>query len=212
MKLTQEDIVFIDTYLKNSEIEYVDVRMEMVDHVASELEIKMSEDGSSFYDAFKKYMVRHKKELQKSNSKFKWTTDKRVFKILGVQLYKVSSLAVFSSFFMLLKLLPVSLHMTKAFRLMPLLIVFGLLIIYFVIYQRKKQRFSGLERVGTYLFIFFQILQLFFNPSYQKDLFEGYMNLNMAFVAFLIVLAFAYVRTILQLKSEYEAYTKMSLI
>ncbi len=212
MKLTREEIAFIDTYLKNSEIEYVDVRMEMVDHVASELEIKMSEDGSSFYEAFKSYMVRHKKELQKSNSKFKWTTDKRVFKILGVQLYKVSSLVVFSSFFMLLKLLPVSLHMTKAFRLMPLIIVFGLLIIYFVIYQRKKQRFSGLERIGTYLVIFSQLLQLFFNPSYQKKFFVDYMNLNMAFVAIMLVLAFAYVRTILKLKNEYEAYTNVHLV
>ncbi len=212
MKLTREEIAFIDTYLKNSEIEYVDVRMEMVDHVASELEIKMSEDGSSFYEAFKSYMVRHKKELQKSNSKFKWTTDKRVFKILGVQLYKVSSLVVFSSFFMLLKLLPVSLHMTKAFRLMPLIIVFGLLIIYFVIYQRKKQGFSGLERIGTYLVIFSQLLQLFFNPSYQKKFFVDYMNLNMAFVAIMLVLAFAYVRTILKLKNEYEAYTNVHLV
>ena len=29
MKLTREDIAFIDTYLKNSEIEYVDVSMWM---------------------------------------------------------------------------------------------------------------------------------------------------------------------------------------
>lgn len=210
--MTQEDIIFIDTYLKNSEIEYVDVRMEMVDHVATELETRMAEDGSSFYDAFKSYMVRHKKELQKSHEKFKWTTDKRVLKILGVQLFKVSSLFIFISSFMLLKLLVVSLDMTMTLRIMPVIIIFGLLLIYFVLYQRKKQRFSGLERVGTYLIIFFQVLQLFFNPSYQKELFEGYMNLNMAFVAFLIVLGFAYVRTILQLRREYEAYTKVSLV
>ncbi|ALM08426.1 hypothetical protein SB49_11835 [Sediminicola sp. YIK13] len=212
MKLNREEIAFIDTYLKNSEIEYVDVRMEMVDHVASELEIKMSEDGSSFYEAFKSYMVRHKKELQKSNSKFKWTTDKRVFRILVAQLIKGGSLVIFITSFLLLKLLALSLDITTSLRFMPLTIIFGLLLIYFVIYQRKKQRFSGLERIGTYLVIFLQLLQLFFNPSYQKKFFVDYMNLNMAFVAIMLVLAFAYVRTILKLKNEYEAYTNVHLV
>ena len=70
----------------------------------------------------------------------------------------------------------------------------------------------GLERIGTYLVIFSQLLQLFFNPSYQKKFFVDYINLNRAFVAMMAVSALAYVRTILQLKSEYEAYTKVSVV
>jgi len=34
MKLTKEEIQFIDTYLVKSEVFYVDVRQEMIDHVA----------------------------------------------------------------------------------------------------------------------------------------------------------------------------------
>ena len=34
MKLTAENIKFIDNYLKNSEVIYYDIRMEMLDHVA----------------------------------------------------------------------------------------------------------------------------------------------------------------------------------
>ena len=49
MKLTRDQIHFIDTYLKNSEIEFIDVRMEMVDHVASEVEAKMTSENLDFY-------------------------------------------------------------------------------------------------------------------------------------------------------------------
>lgn len=38
MKLTELQIQGIDTYLKNSEVEFVDVRMGMLDHVACDYE------------------------------------------------------------------------------------------------------------------------------------------------------------------------------
>ena len=108
--------------------------MEMVDHVATHVEEKMKTNGLSFYDSFKRYMVTHKKGLQKSNNRFKWTTDKRVFRILVAQLIKGSSLVIFITSFLLLKLLALSLEITKSLRFMPMIIVFGLLLIY----QRKK--------------------------------------------------------------------------
>ena len=33
MKLTKDDIVFIDTYLKNNDVIYDDIRYEMIDHL-----------------------------------------------------------------------------------------------------------------------------------------------------------------------------------
>ena len=75
-KLTKEDIQSIDTYLKNSDIQYIDVRMEMVDHVATAVETDMVENNITFYDAFKDYMVSHKKELlsgyEKLRKKKQW--------------------------------------------------------------------------------------------------------------------------------------------
>ena len=65
MKLTTENIKFIDNYLKNSEVIYYDIRMEMLDHVATAVEQKMEAENLDFYDAFKNYMVVNKKEILK---------------------------------------------------------------------------------------------------------------------------------------------------
>ena len=40
-KLTKENIQFIDNYLKNSDVIFDDIRMEMVDHVATAVEIEI---------------------------------------------------------------------------------------------------------------------------------------------------------------------------
>ena len=48
MKLTKENIKFIDTYLENSNIIHIDIRMEMLDHIASVIETKM-ENGQPYF-------------------------------------------------------------------------------------------------------------------------------------------------------------------
>jgi hypothetical protein len=48
MKLTKENIVFIDKYLQNSGVFYYDVRVEMLDHVATAVEKKMEEESLDF--------------------------------------------------------------------------------------------------------------------------------------------------------------------
>jgi hypothetical protein len=56
MRLTKQQIQFIDTYLINSEVIYVDIRLEMLDHIALAVEEKMEVENQDFYDAFKDYM------------------------------------------------------------------------------------------------------------------------------------------------------------
>ena len=63
-KLTKQDVQFIDTYLKNSGVEFIDVRLELLDHIASALEAQLNADENlTFYEAFKNYMVIHKKVM-----------------------------------------------------------------------------------------------------------------------------------------------------
>ncbi|GAA0714467.1 hypothetical protein GCM10009430_07690 [Aquimarina litoralis] len=85
-KLTLEDIQFIDTYLRNSDIHYEDVRIEMIDHVASEIEYRMNEgDTRDFYHIFKEYMVENKASLLKEGSKpFNW----KIFKSVSIKFLK----------------------------------------------------------------------------------------------------------------------------
>ena len=47
MSLSSENIKFIDNYLKNSEVIYYDIRMEMLDHVASAVEQKDVTSGDA---------------------------------------------------------------------------------------------------------------------------------------------------------------------
>lgn len=70
MKLSKEEIQFIDNYLQQSDVVFVDVRAEITDHVASAVEEKMNLENITFYDAFKDFMVKNKKELLSRNNKF----------------------------------------------------------------------------------------------------------------------------------------------
>ena len=66
-KLTLDNIQFIETYLKNSGINFVDVRMEMTDHIASSIETEIEKgDHRDFYYIFKDFMAVNKKSLLKS--------------------------------------------------------------------------------------------------------------------------------------------------
>src|SRR5690242_7107232 len=77
-KLTTEEIRFIDNYLYNSGVVYIDIRYEMTDHVAAALE----EMEGSFSENFRNYMAVHKAELLKNNSGFKTSAAKRAGQLL----------------------------------------------------------------------------------------------------------------------------------
>jgi hypothetical protein len=60
MKLTKQQIQFIDNYLQKADIIFVDIRAEMTDHIASAVEEKMQHENLDFYLAFKYYMIENK--------------------------------------------------------------------------------------------------------------------------------------------------------
>lgn len=51
MKLTKQEIKFIDNYLIKNEVKFWDVRLELLDHIVSAVEDKMTNDGISFNEA-----------------------------------------------------------------------------------------------------------------------------------------------------------------
>lgn len=78
MKLSIENIHFIDNYLENSGVYYYDVRLEMIDHIASKLEAQY--ENNTFEEAFKIYMLENKKELLANNKTFKRLANKKLLK------------------------------------------------------------------------------------------------------------------------------------
>lgn len=51
MKLTKQEIKFIDNYLIKNEVKFWDVRLELLDHIVSAVEDKITNDGISFNEA-----------------------------------------------------------------------------------------------------------------------------------------------------------------
>jgi len=84
MKLTKEEIQFIDYYLKNSGIKYWDVRLEMVDHIASKIEsFKGSVDfDTAFEDSLKQLNLDKNLDIINTQS---WKTTNKIYR---VKLYK----------------------------------------------------------------------------------------------------------------------------
>jgi hypothetical protein len=184
MKLTPQNIQFIDNYLKNSEVIYYDIRMEMLDHVATAVEQKMEAENLDFYDAFKSYMVVNKKEVLKGNKEeglyFKEPLKKfGLFVIKPFQIFLAISTLSIVYFFAKIYGLNVYSNYLYLFIIITYLI-FG--ISHFLLTKRKK--FYYIDRNFSIVFILFQIA----NPLHRNA------NENLvAFVVFNSIILFVFV-------------------
>lgn len=79
-KLTIREIAFIEHYLENSGVEYLDIRMEMADHVATAIEAM---EGDDFDENFRLYMLEHKEELLSDYKQFKKAATYKALKVWG---------------------------------------------------------------------------------------------------------------------------------
>lgn len=192
MRLTNENIRFIDSYLNNSGVIYYDIRTEMLDHVATAVEQKMVDENLCFYDAFKYYMIVNKKELLKSNKKeglhFKEPLKKfSLFVIKPFQL--VLALCVFigvyfSTIYFGLK------EFYKHFFWFIIIsyLVFGF--IHFLLNRKKK--FYYIDKNFSILFLLFQIGNLLHRSANENTTFALVFNSIVLFV-FISFLRFYYV-------------------
>jgi hypothetical protein len=170
MNLTKEHIKFIDTYLENSDIVYADIRMEMVDHVASDIEERtQSEDIRGFYDAFKEYMVENKVQLLEDNRQFIKSADKKIWRTLLNELKKPITPLLFLvlciGFYLLYQNynLETFINFTS---IIPLIGCTGFILTY-VVYQGVKdhKRFSVVERLAFPFLAFYQLPNIFLSRT-----------------------------------------------
>ena len=169
MKLTKVEIQFIDTYLLKSEVFYVDIRQEMIDHVATAVEAMMAQEGLDFYDAFKAYMVVHKKELLKNNV-IRWKFSWDVIRQFGLFLIKPFQLVLAVVLFFLFRLVDINRYFSDGFTVANLFFVLVLSLAvfqlcYFQLYLKK--RFYVIEKTGSLLMVLYY-MQLFFMPFMDK--------------------------------------------
>lgn len=66
MQLTKENIQYIDLYLKENNVIFDDIRIELVDHISSAVEFEMVKKETSFNNAFLEFMKVNKVGILKA--------------------------------------------------------------------------------------------------------------------------------------------------
>jgi hypothetical protein len=167
-KLSQEHIAVIDQYLKNSLINYADIRMELVDHVAFEIEQILAQgENRKFNDVFKEYIGQNRLKLIDSNrrsvSELTWELlEKGLSKLCTIpSLIKIIVIAciyyIFIDVLGFLKTVWVHVGLNFAVILIPC---------FMYAYQRRKlrmPRLSSVERIGFILGLLVQLVFLVFH-------------------------------------------------
>lgn len=170
MKLSREEIKFIDTYLQSSDVIYVDIRQEMVDHIATAVEVKMQLEQQDFYVAFKSYMLANKKDILKNNKKrwsFSWEAIHQ-FLLFLAKPYMVF-FGVLQFFFF--KNVNVNRYFSADFTLKNLFFVLVLTAALFqsgYIHLYLKKRFYTVEKTAVILVLIYYG-QLFFFPIFGAE-------------------------------------------
>ncbi len=171
MKLTIEQIQFIDTYLIKNEVIYVDIRQEMIDHIALAVENNMEVDNLDFYVAFKDFMLLHKHEILANNKTHPGFITWNV--IQNFLLFLVQPYLLFFGFLLVVffKYVDVNSYFSRDFSFNNLIFVtiaaialFQFLFFYFYL----KKRFYSIEKTGTILTIIY-FAQIIFLPIFGKE-------------------------------------------
>lgn len=168
-KLSEENIRFIQNYLKNSQMVFIDVRLEMTDHVASAIEENLNKNAElEFYDAFKTYMIQHKKELLKRTLKHRWDLDKKALKIIGRNLFHPLIAGLFLLVLTILYFADLPARSIE-FLWIPALVISSIYIFPFFIYRYLKISFLN-HLVSLALWVNYVVFQLFFRSNPENEL------------------------------------------
>lgn len=89
-KLTNEQIQKIDVALAKIGIGYADIRIELTDHIASELE----NTHGDFEDKLQAYILDNRKAIRKLNFKFMAMASRKAYRVLGSHLFGWRSLVL----------------------------------------------------------------------------------------------------------------------
>ncbi|MCL5247351.1 hypothetical protein M4I21_16125 [Cellulophaga sp. 20_2_10] len=191
MKLTKEDILNINDYLKKKDIKFVDVRFELIDHLVSEYE---SLDNYPDLDSFLRKRISWCKQVSEAKAKtMHWGYQKdlwkRVLVFMKSPYFYLITFVIAFVYFQLYTIL--SLELFEKAVLFPF---FGVIIFQFTffLYNHYKNRLKLKLLSANYLFNIFSLPHLLlyiFSPF--KDFFLEYPPLFLGYIGFALVLNIA---------------------
>lgn len=206
--LTKENIRFIDNYLNNSDIVYNDVRLEMVDHIATAIENQINAGGDvSFYEAFKIHMANNKESMLNDYKTFKKTTDKKIIKTLFKKLLSLKGTMLLSMVTFTLYIGLINME-TEAFNRISSAVYFCVTIVVLVVTQilcrKNEMRYSALERLMGILVIFFLGSSNLFDFKYEIGSSRMYVSFLLILKSLSLTLPILFLMTAIQFKNDCE--------
>lgn len=219
MKLTPEQIQTVEKYLTNKDVEYIDLHLEVLDHISSDIETKMTEEAFSFSDAFEEvklewnttFSYKWSYWLGISNGGSKLFIDHclRIYKplllknILGIVL-------CIGLFYGSTTFLKIELN-NYASILKSIYLGFGILFPAGLIYWKNRIKKMNVKSTYSYLFnkqIFpniFMVL-LFLLQSQTKEGFDNLVYVYFIFIVFTMLMGFYFYQNHLKVVSNYKKY------
>lgn len=195
-KLTQEQVKFIDNYLRNSGVRYSDIRYEMTDHIAAALE---NMDGD-FYIDFRHYMVENKSELLASNRAFKKLAAKKAWGVLRNNLMSIYFWGITAVLFVCAKAIGnYAGHEVISDNLQLISILcFTPVALYFWYYHMfRLNANSVIHKLLIIVYFGSIVLRL-------DKLFEHYRNLQLLYFCFTVAFMLLLIRSLFQLNRKYK--------
>lgn len=205
MKLNKNQIQFIDGYLQRNDVIYVDIRAEMIDHIATGVEEKMKVEDIEFHDAFVNYVNSNRKEIFSMNKNI-WRFALPEIKNYFIYFFKPTSLFLVVFIIALYFFLNKNGYQNFVKETLPMYVLGSIVVVSFLSFIYfgiiKKQQYFFVEKNGIVFLILYWI-DLFFLKPFQKSesLSDG---LTVAFMCLFSVYVFY---TINQLKKFFK--TKM---
>ena len=201
MKLSKEEILIIDQYLQKNIVSFIDIRYEMLDHIALAVEQKMEFENLDFKVAFKDYMEQHKKELLKLNSIFLKIASRKAFSILLNGLFKPISLSIYFILFAFFYLIAnyTEIDYNSIFQIMNFTLFFPLGITYLYQVFSKIKKYSVANDILGLLGMLNYLLNVVFRVQYSIH------NNNILFIYYALILGLGIV-TFFTYKSILNSY------
>lgn len=222
MKLTTAQIAEINQTLIEKGIVYEDIKLELIDHIASEIELENEE--SNFDTAFSKVMDKWKESFKKPSSIWSADVDPKVvfekFSSLSKRQFKFSllSVVVFSILMTTITMLNQQEYIFNALKLIfasaYFLVCLTIITCLFYIWKLKSKTINGrfFKKNCGLLFFHFYVIYTFFNghshlyrhydrDSFIQNFFEWFMSGFFFFMAvYLVIVANQHFKTVKKYK------------
>ncbi|MCZ8089254.1 hypothetical protein [Flavobacterium sp.] len=171
MKLNQNQIQFIDGYLHRNDVIYVDIRAEMIDHIATGVEEKMKDEDIDFHDAFVSYVNSNHKEIFSMNKNI-WRFALPEIKNYLIYFFKPTSLFLVVFIIALYTFLNKNGYQNFVKETLPMYVLGSIVVVSFLSFIYfgiiKKQQYFFVEKNGIVFLILYWI-DLFFLKPFQKS-------------------------------------------